>query len=263
LQSWSESQSAALKGGFNPVYFDEASKDWIWGDAGNDELHGGAGADVIQGGIGDDRLFGDSDDDFLDGAAGNDTVSGGSGTDSLEGGDGNDLLFGDGGNDSLAGGAGSDLLEGGSGDDTLVGGSGADTLSGGLGIDRFKFTDAGDSSSSPDRILDFDRLFDRIDLAAIDVNGRAEPFGRFAIGIDLSERQRQREFFALLIFIESLDAFVAFGVFACSFSTLGLSGLGGEHEPGDGVEVDHGLAQRITELHRAWLGSGECFELDE
>jgi len=180
VQSWSASQAAALANDVVPVYFDEASKDWLWGDAGNDELHGGAGADVIQGGIGDDRLFGDSDDDFVDGAAGNDIVNGGAGTDSLEGGDGNDLLAGEGGNDSLAGGMGSDVLEGGSGDDTLVGGSGADTLSGGLGVDRFKFTQTGDSSSYPDQILDFDRLFDRIDLAAIDANAQTAGNGIFS-----------------------------------------------------------------------------------
>ena len=125
VQSWSASQAKALTDD-QSVYLDEASRDWLWGDAGNDELHGGAGADVIQGGIGDDRLFGDSDDDFLDGASGNDTVNGGAGTDSLEGGDGNDLLVGEGGNDRLTGGTGGDTLNGGSGVDSLYGGAGDD-----------------------------------------------------------------------------------------------------------------------------------------
>jgi hypothetical protein len=53
-------------------------------------------------------------------------------------------------------------------------------LSGGLWIDRFEFTQTGDSSSSPDRILDFDRLFDRIDLAAIDANSQTGGNGIFS-----------------------------------------------------------------------------------
>jgi Ca2+-binding RTX toxin-like protein len=180
LQSWSASQAASITNGVAPVYFDEASKDWIWGDAGNDELHGGAGADVIQGGIGNDLIFGDSDDDFLDGAAGVDTVNGGTGSDTLEGGDGNDVLSGDDGNDSLSGGLGADVLDGGSGDDTLVGGPGTDTMTGGLGSDRFKFTQVGDSSSAIDQILDFDPLFDRIDLALVDANAQTAGNGVFS-----------------------------------------------------------------------------------
>jgi Ca2+-binding RTX toxin-like protein len=180
VQSWSASQTAALANGLEPVYFDEASKDWIWGDAGNDELHGGAGADVIQGGIGNDVLFGDSDDDFVDGAAGTDTVNGGTGSDSLEGGDGNDVLSGDDGNDSLGGGLGSDVLDGGHGDDTLVGGAGADSMTGGLGSDRFRYTQTGDSSSAMDEILDFDPLFDRIDLASVDANAQTAGNGIFS-----------------------------------------------------------------------------------
>ena len=172
VQSWSSSQTTALANGLTPFYFDEASRDWLWGDAGNDELHGGAGADVIQGGIGNDLLFGDSDDDFVDGAAGADTVNGGTGSDSLEGGDGNDNLSGDDGNDSLAGGMGGDVLDGGTGDDTLVGGPGVDTLTGGFGSDRFKFTQSGDSSGASDQILDFDPLYDRIDLGEIDANSQ-------------------------------------------------------------------------------------------
>jgi Ca2+-binding RTX toxin-like protein len=180
LQSWSASQTAALANGVVPLYFDEASRDWLWGDAGNDELHGGAGADVIQGGIGNDLLFGDSDDDFVDGAAGTDTVNGGTGSDSLEGGDGNDLLFGDDGNDSLSGGLGNDVLDGGVGDDTLVGGPGADTITGGFGSDRFKFTQTGDSSGASDQIMDFDPLYDRIDLGEIDANGQTSGNGIFS-----------------------------------------------------------------------------------
>jgi Ca2+-binding RTX toxin-like protein len=180
VQSWAAALSAAVANATIPLYFDEASKDWLWGDAGDDEIHGGAGADVLQGGIGNDLLFGDSDDDFVDGGAGTDTLNGGTGSDSLEGGDGDDLLSGDDGGDSLSGGSGSDVLNGGSGDDTLVGGSGADTMTGGLGRDFFKFLETGDSSTSRDQILDFDPLLDRIDLSAIDANSQTVGNGVFS-----------------------------------------------------------------------------------
>jgi serralysin len=72
------------------------------------------------------------------------------------------------------------VLDGGIGDDTLVGGPGADTITGGFGSDRFKFTQTGDSSGASDQILDFDSLYDRIDLGEIDANGQTSGNGIFS-----------------------------------------------------------------------------------
>ena len=89
---------------------------------------------------------------------GNDRIIGTSGDDSLSGLAGNDTLLGLDGNDSLDGGLGSDLL---------VGGGGQDQLRGGFGADLFRFDSALDSQvGTPDRILDFVRGSDRIDLDA-------------------------------------------------------------------------------------------------
>lgn len=79
---------------------------------------------------------------------------------------GADTLRGLGGRDQLDGRGGDDLLLGGAGRDTLIGGAGADTLRGGAGEDVFRFqawTDFGG-----DRITDFTRGQDRIDLSLLD-----------------------------------------------------------------------------------------------
>ena len=109
--------------------------------------------------------------DWLWGGDGNDELHGGAGDDALHGESGNDLLFGDGGDD---------LLEGGTGDDTLVGGAGVDLLVGGSGNDVFKFVQVSDSPRMfPDRISDFKRGGDLIDLSAIDADTVAEGDGVF------------------------------------------------------------------------------------
>jgi len=100
----------------------------------------------MDGGAGNDSMFGGS---------ANDTMSGGTNEDRIEGGSGNDQLFGNDGND------------------TISGDSGADVMSGGLGADVFVFRSTGDSLNQlggSDLITDFNTLFDRIDLSAIDAN---------------------------------------------------------------------------------------------
>jgi Ca2+-binding RTX toxin-like protein len=90
--------------------------------------------------------------------AGADTLAGGAMADRLSGGAGDDQLFGLGGND------------------TLIGGLGTDTLRGGSGSDIFRFETADDSTTAggrEDRILDFQRGFDKIDLLAIDADESA------------------------------------------------------------------------------------------
>ncbi len=101
-------------------------------------------------------------DDFVDlgglPTEGDDRLYGGAGNDSLSARGGNDILYGKGGNDTLDGGAGSDVLIGGTGRDILVGGSGADA---------FVIQSLDDSKSGArDRILDFERGVDKIDLSA-------------------------------------------------------------------------------------------------
>ena len=134
--------------------FGTGSADTINALRGNDTVRAGAGDDTVFGGFGNDVLYGDR------------------GNDTLYGEQGNDELFGGAGNDFLLGGAGNDLLEGGAGDDLLNGGTGFDLLTGGSGADRFVFTDVLDSlvGSSRDRITDFDRNADHIDLSGIDAN---------------------------------------------------------------------------------------------
>jgi Ca2+-binding RTX toxin-like protein len=123
----------------------------LWGLGGKDQLFGMDG---------DDTLFGGSDADRLDGGAGNDVLRGGDGDDRLAGGEGRDILRGD---------SGADRLDGGAGDDLIYGGYGRDDLTGGAGADRFVFLSVAEMGhgSQRDIIRDFDPLWDRLDLSAI------------------------------------------------------------------------------------------------
>ena len=104
------------------------------------------------------NLSGGQNNDTLSGLAGNDTLSGGLGSDRLDG--GLDA-------DSLSGGGGRDTLIGGSGADTLAGSFDLDVLTGGAGADRFRFTARGDGGGEGDKITDFVRGSDRIDVDAL------------------------------------------------------------------------------------------------
>jgi serralysin len=91
------------------------------------------------------------------------------------------VLKGGGGNDWLFGRGGDDVLEGGAGDDHLSGGLGRDSLRGGPGRDLFIFGSASESRGSAiDTIKDFVRGYDRVDLRAIDANGKASGNQAFA-----------------------------------------------------------------------------------
>lgn len=157
----------------------DGGRDAIWGERGDDSLWGGGGDDRLHGGSGRDQVVGDGGDDRLIGAGGRDRLSGGGGDDFLNGGSGDDLLVGGAARDRLVGGDGDDRLDGGAGDDRLEGRAGRDVLSGaggadlligGEGVDRFVFELARHSTpTAPDRIEDFERGVDRIDLSAIDV----------------------------------------------------------------------------------------------
>lgn len=179
-------------GAGNDILFGGVGNDALRGDRGNDTLDGGAGRDVLNGAAGRDSLDGGAADDRLEGGAGNDVLRGGDGADRLIGGAGNDTLNGGPGNDRLEGGAGNDNLQGGAGADTLVGGAGDDVIDGGEGndlIDAGAGTDvltggAGRDTfvwrsiahiglgDTRDRITDFARGADRIDLSALDLTFR-------------------------------------------------------------------------------------------
>ncbi len=76
---------------------------------------------------------------------------------------GRNNLSGTDGHDVLVGGAGNDTLDGRDGEDILVDGTGVDQLRGGAGADVFVFT----ADQQSDRIVDFERGIDRIDLSQL------------------------------------------------------------------------------------------------
>ena len=84
-------------------------------------------------------------------------------------------------NNVMDGGAGNDLLDGRGGDDILIGGLGKDQLAGRAGSDTFRFRSVDEiglgtpgTASSYDRIIDFTRGSDKIDLSMIDaISGTA------------------------------------------------------------------------------------------
>ena len=135
--------------------------DTLLGADGGDRLRGFGGDDTLQGLGGNDALVGGAGADGLEGGEGRDVLSGGADDDIAQGGPGGDLLLGGPGGDRLEGGAGSELITGGSGDDRIEGGPGNDTLRGGTGADVFVFL----PGSGVDRIADFDRGADRVDLS--------------------------------------------------------------------------------------------------
>ncbi len=103
------------------------------------------------------------------------------GDDKFIGGSLDDVALGFRGSDLLKGHGGEDTLTGGVGRDTLGGGGGADILRGGRGGDTFQFVFARDSTAEEhDTIIDFSKKqHDRIDLTAIDANGRLPGHGHF------------------------------------------------------------------------------------
>lgn len=140
----------------NPALYTDA---YMW--SGNDTFNGSSGVDVLRAYAGNDTLNGN---------AGNDTLSGEAGNDTLNGGAGNDILSGGLGNDKLLGGAGNDNLQGGAGNDALYSGIGKDIMSGGGGADVFYFATSAEAGVgvNQDRITDFARGVDKINLSAID-----------------------------------------------------------------------------------------------
>ncbi len=153
----------------------------------NDSLRGGALADTLTGNEGNDTIIGGAGGDYLSGGDGTDTVSYqyafsavnvNLGSSTATGGEatgdivlGFENLTGGLGNDTLTGSSVANVLVGNGGADRLTGEAGADTLTGGSGADVFVFAATGDSTSTAsDRITDFVRGSDRIDLGGIDAS---------------------------------------------------------------------------------------------
>lgn len=92
--------------------------------------------------------------------------------------EGIDRFSGLAGKDLLDGGAGNDRLDAGEGSDLLIGGLGADILTGGAGADVFRFNQTGDSNRSGgrDRITDFTKGEDKIDLTGLGFHGVVEGY---------------------------------------------------------------------------------------
>ncbi|WP_343717036.1 calcium-binding protein, partial [Inquilinus sp.] len=165
------------------VLYGNGGADKLWGNGGNDILNGGAGADTLYGGAGYNvaSYFGS-----LAGVSVNLATGAAAGGDAqgdllyqitdLFGSDVADQLGGDASGNVLYGNGGADILWGNGGDDVLSGGAGADSLYGGGGRDLFLFEAAADSGATAgtrDRIMDFTRGSDRIDLSDIDANASA------------------------------------------------------------------------------------------
>jgi len=167
----------------------ESGNDTLQGGDGNDSMTGGAGADVLQGGAGSDTAVyataavgvtaslasaaSNTGEAAGDSYLSVENLTGSFNADILVGDGGMNTLIGNGGNDLLSGGGSVDVVDGGSGNDTLIGGSGSDQLTGGTGQDLFVFNTALSTSGNVDRIVDFDRLADKIQLSASVFGGLA------------------------------------------------------------------------------------------
>ncbi|HEY8357364.1 MAG TPA: calcium-binding protein [Ramlibacter sp.] len=167
------------------MLYGDAGNDLLRADDGDDKLNGGSGNDTLSGGRGDDTYYlHDSGDDIsgetsdvtggidlvitkVDYSATRDyvenlTAATGTAAIALTG---NQLA------NVLTGNDGRNILNGMDGADVLRGGAGADALTGGAGADRFIYGAARESTSSAlDRIADFTRGTDKLDLSHLDGN---------------------------------------------------------------------------------------------
>ena len=182
--------------GLGQILAGNAGANRLNGGGGDDYLEGRGGVDTLDGGTGNDVLRGGADNDYYlvdsigdrileAGGEGYDAVfttvsfqlesgseieelrvadAGGVAAVNLLGNAFNQVLAGNAGANYLFGSGGDDHLEGRGGNDTLDGGSGNDVLRGGDGADVFQWTSIGGN----DRILDFVRGTDRIDLSQLD-----------------------------------------------------------------------------------------------
>jgi serralysin len=130
-----------------------------------------------------DRIFGnDESGNELYGLGGSDAIYGKDGNDLIYGGLNADTLSGGTGDDYLVGGRGKDSIDGGAGNDTIYGGKGADRLLGQGGADTYVYKKVSDSTakaSGRDSIRFKSAEGDKIDVSAIDANGKKPGNGKF------------------------------------------------------------------------------------
>jgi len=198
-------------GNGNDTIIGTGGNDAINGLTGNDTLRGGPGDDVfrVSASSGTDRFLGGEGTDAIRAVATNAVISVGSyfsrdgdathegnsvetiegytdGTTRLGGGSAADILDFSGINlvniRRIEGGSGNDTIVGSDGADRIAGGAGADRLTGGAGPDVFVYLTRTDSGTGTawDRIVDFDKANDKIDLSGVDANGAATGNGTFA-----------------------------------------------------------------------------------
>lgn len=182
------------------ILFGNFGANLLKGGPGNDSLSSNGGHDTLDGGTGNDTYFVEAGDRIIERSADSSeidtvftfdswslgahlenlvlfgsealTARGNALDNSLTGGSGDNRMLGRDGNDTLDGNAGNDSLNGGRGNDVLRGNSGTDTLTGGTGDDVFVFGgwDELGLAATRDRITDFSRKHDRIDLHFIDAD---------------------------------------------------------------------------------------------
>lgn len=146
---------------------------------GNDLLEGKGGADKLDGGAGiDTSSYASSSAAVTVNLASSGQQTGGHAAgdtlisiENLIGSGFADTLTGSAVANNIKGGDGNDTISGGGGNDVLQGGSGRDLLTGGIGNDNFVYTAISGSPAGADatldRILDFTRGQDHIDLSAL------------------------------------------------------------------------------------------------
>jgi hypothetical protein len=144
------------------------------GEGGNDTLKGGTGSDTLKGGLGNDTFYVDSSGDrvieLANGGAADLVYTSVSHTLSpyleklIAIGTGSISLTGNGLANTITGNASANRITGGLGNDTLNGGYGTDTLTGGTGRDTFVFTDRLSKTGNLDRITDYYRVSDSLQL---------------------------------------------------------------------------------------------------
>jgi serralysin len=143
------------------------------GRLGADTIDGGGGFDTVEFGMASSGVVASLTTGVVSGGAGEDRLAN---IENLAGSVFGDRFTGTARANRLDGRDGDDTLSGGEGADVLIGGAGADDLRGGGGADRFVF--GATSHSAPttrDRILDFTRGQDKIDLRAIDADTDGTP----------------------------------------------------------------------------------------
>jgi Ca2+-binding RTX toxin-like protein len=168
-----------LVGSFYDDWLIASTTSEIDGSNGNDTVFSNAGANRLAGGSGVDTVAYTLSNAAVSVNLATNAASGGyaqgdvlSGFESVRGSAHADTLRLGANGGTLDGLAGNDTMTGGGGSDKVIGGAGYDVMTGGAGPDYFVFTSTTDSpwSSTSDRITDFVRGSDRIDLGALDAN---------------------------------------------------------------------------------------------